>query len=82
MNNIYTHDEATQIIEVFENVLARYNIKVPSPEDNEREPNNEVALYGSVYSDLLDDVENRLIDMLKRKDNSSKIIIGEFSGTW
>lgn len=82
MNNIYTHDEAAQIIEVFENVLAYYNIKVPSPEDDEREPDNEAALYGSVYSDLLDDVEDRLIDMLERKDGSSKIVAGEFSGTW
>lgn len=82
MNNIYTHDEAAQIIEVFENVLAYYNIKVPSPEDDEREPDNEAALYGSVYSDLLDDVEDRLIDMLERKDGLSKIVAGEFSGTW
>ena len=50
---IYTRDEAVLIVEMFENVLDTYNIKVPSPEDDEREPDNEAKLYGSVYSDLL-----------------------------
>ncbi len=80
INNIYTHNEAAQIIEIFESVLNYYNIKVPSPEDDEREPDNEAALYGSVYYDLLDDVENHLIDLLNRKDNLSKVITGKFSG--
>ena len=51
---IYTRDEAMLIVEMFEDVLDTYNIKVPSPEDDEREPDNEAKLYGSVYSDLLD----------------------------
>lgn len=48
---IYTRDEAVLIVEMFESVLDAYNIKVPSPEDDEREPDNEAKLYGSVYSD-------------------------------
>lgn len=47
---IYTRDEAMLIVEMFEDVLDTYNIKVPSPEDDEREPDNEAKLYGSVYS--------------------------------
>ena len=46
---IFTRDEASQIVEMFEYVLAFYNIKVPSPEDDEREP-DDIGLYGSTYS--------------------------------
>lgn len=46
-NKIFTRDEAMQIIELFEDILSEYNIKVPSPEDDEREPDNDAGLYGS-----------------------------------
>lgn len=82
LNSIYTHDEAAKIVEFFEDILCRYKIKVPSPEDDEREPDNEAALYGSVYSELMDNIENNLIDLLDKHDNTSKIINGEFSGLW
>lgn len=49
---IYTRDEAMLIVEMFEDVLDTYNIKVPSPEDDEREPDNEAKLYGSVYTPI------------------------------
>lgn len=69
------------IVEMFENVLDTYNIKVPSPEDDEREPDNEAKLYGSTYSDLLDNVEASLIALLDRHKRHTAIIVGEFSGT-
>ena len=78
---IYTRDEAMLIVEMFENVLGTYNIKVPSPEDDEREPDNEAKLYGSVYSDLLDNVEESLIDLLDRHKKHTVIVTDEFSGT-
>lgn len=34
---IYTHDEAALIVEEFETVLEKYGVKIPSPEDDERE---------------------------------------------
>ena len=80
-NTIYTHDEASQIIELFEEVLYQNNIKVPSPEDDEREEDNCAALYGSTYSDLLDDIEYILIEMLN-KAKDSDIVTYEYSGTW
>ena len=43
---------------------AKYNIHVPSPEDDEREPDDLIGLYGSTYSELLDDIESRLIDLI------------------
>lgn len=78
---IYTRDEAMLIVEMFENVLDTYNIKVPSPEDDEQEPDNEAKLYGSVYSDLLDNVEESLIDLLDRHKKHTVIVTDEFSGT-
>lgn len=48
-NAIFTHDEAARIVELFEDVLDEHGIKVPSPEDDERDPDNEAKLYGSVF---------------------------------
>ena len=78
---IYTHDEAMLLIDLFEDVLSRYDIHVPSPEDDEREPDNMVGLYGSVYSDLLDNVESKLIDLVDRAKANPKVITDYFSGT-
>lgn len=78
---IYTHDEAMLIVEMFEDVLSAYDISVPSPEDDEREPDNMVGLYGSTYSDLLDSVEDRLIEILDKHKRDCEIVQGEFSGT-
>ncbi len=81
-DTIYTHDEAAKIVELFESVLDNYGIKIPSPEDDEREADNAASLYGSVYSGLLDSIENNLIEMLVRHNNADDVITGEFSGTW
>ena len=78
---IYTHDEAMLIVEMFEDILRQYNIRVPSPEDDEREADNEAALYGSTYSDLLDCVEDRLNEILGRHTTDSEVIRDKFSGT-
>lgn len=79
---IYTHDIAGAIMEDFENVLDKYNIKVPSPEDKDRDPDNYAALYGSVYSDLMDKIEYRLVDLAKAiQDGNTEIVEGQFSGT-
>lgn len=78
---IYTHDEAMHILEMFENVLCEYGIKIPSPEDDERDPENDASLYGSTYGDLLDDVESAIIDLLNRHKPDAEVIRYEFSGT-
>lgn len=77
---IYTHDEAALIVELFEGILDAHNIKIPSPEDDEREPDNEAKLYGSVYSGLLDAVENSIIDLLGRHSCGVPVVENEFSG--
>lgn len=78
---IYTHDEAMIIVEMFEDVLSKYNISVPSNEDDEREEDNMIGLYGSTYSDLLDSVEENICSLLARCRRGEKIIENEFSGT-
>lgn len=81
MNTIFTHDEAMQILELFEDILEEHDITVPSPEDDDREEGNSAKLYGSVYSDLLDEVEDRLISLLDKHNETTTVITGEFSGT-
>lgn len=78
-NAVYTHDVAAKIVELFDNVLRKNNIKVPSPEDDQREADNDAALYGSVYGCLLDDVENMLIELLKH-GRDKEIVPYVFSG--
>ena len=78
---IYTHDEAMLIVEMFEDVLSKYNISIPSDEDDEREEDNMVGLYGSTYSDLFDSVEENICSLLARCRRGEKIIENEFSGT-
>lgn len=80
-SNIYTRDEAVLIVEMFEDILSENNIHVPSPEDDEREEDDMIGLYGSVYSDLLDSVEDRISQMLLRHKSNTKVVTGEFSGT-
>lgn len=77
---VYTHDEAARIVELFEGVLEEYGISVPSPEDDEREPDNMVGLYGSVYYGLLAMVEDRLLDLLSPDDKPENIVPYVFSG--
>ena len=64
MEAIYTLEVARDIMDLFEDVLDKYNIKVPSPDDDDREPGNDAKLYGTVYGDLLSEVEDVLIRML------------------
>ena len=80
-NKIYSRDEAMLFIEMFEDILIQHNIKIPSPEDDDREPDNDVGLYGSTYSDLLDNVEDKLIEILEHHTTDSEVIHNEFSGS-
>ena len=81
-NRIYTHDEAARIVELFEDLLDKHDITVPSPDDDQREPENDARLYGIVYADLLDEVENILINLLSKNVDFYDVITGEFSGNY
>ena len=74
-NVIFTHKEAADIVDAFEGVLIANNISVPSPEDDERDKDDKLGLYGSVYDDLLDYVEDKLIFLLEQeKKTDAKIV--------
>lgn len=73
---IYTMNTAVDILEKFDDVLCENGIKVRSPEDDERGEDNTAALYGSVYSDLLDYVEMKLIDILSNHNADDEIVCG------
>lgn len=61
MSKMYPHNWATAIVEILEDVLDKYDIFVPSPEDDERDwPENKARLYGSKYADILDPIEECL----------------------
>lgn len=79
---VYTHDEASKIIELFENILLNNNIVIPSPEDEDKEDWNKAAIYGSVYSDLMDNVEYILTNISERIKNGADVITDEFSGNY
>ena len=77
---IYTHDEAARILELFEDVLIENGIRIPSPDDEQRDEDNDAPLYGQTYAELLDEVEVRLVDMLNNHVSVSPVKSWFFSG--
>jgi hypothetical protein len=75
---IYTRDEAALICDMFERILEKYEIFIPSPEDDERDE-GDYGLYGSTYSDLLDGIEEHIISVLNRHA-TALVMEREFSG--
>lgn len=73
---IYTHNLAADIIENFENVLDRHNIKIP---DEFREcDETESCLYGQTYSNLLDETEICLINAINPIEGNFELITDRF----
>ena len=70
---IYTHNRAAEILDLFEDLLNRHGIKVPSEEDDERGEDNDAALYGMEYWNLLADVENILIGIAQSASVGAEI---------
>ena len=77
---IYTRDEAEKIVEMFDDILCENGIKVPSPDDDQRDPDNDAALYGQTYAELLDMVEYQLIHLLKKHGKNTEVKHWTFSG--
>ena len=70
---INVRDEATSIVSLFEDLLDKYDIRVPSDEDFEREP-DATGLYGTQYYELLDEIEYRIADLLTAVRHGAKIV--------
>ena len=71
MKAIYTHNVATSIVEVFEDLLEENNITIPS-EDRVGDE-GEAKLFGMEYSNVLDEVEEILIEMLKKAPDAKVV---------
>lgn len=71
---IHTHNVATEILDKVEDVLDKYDITVPSLEDEDREEDNSARLYGSTYSDLLDDIELTLLELCAKVKHGFEIV--------
>lgn len=62
--------KATEIVELFEDVLDRFNIFIPADDEQEereraRDGENIAKLYGMVYWNLVEDVVNALTEVGK-----------------
>ncbi len=85
-NPIYTRDEAARIVALFEDILIKNEISVPSPEDYDRDPEDDLGLYGSTYYDLLDEVEDILHEIVLKcgpkgpKKDLTRVVFGKFNG--
>ena len=57
--------KAIAIAEMFDEFLNERNIRVPADdpwEEKDREPNNEAAIYGVAYWNLVSDIEEMLME--------------------
>ena len=77
-NAIYTRNAAADIVGFIEDILISYGIKVPSSEDDERDPEDNLGFYGTTYSNILDEVEGMLIELLEWAKPRVNIITDEF----
>ena len=77
---IYTRDEAARLVEMFEDVLIENGIRIPSPDDDQRDPDNDAALYGETYAELLEMVEYQLIHLLNKHNKNTEVKRWVFSG--
>lgn len=75
---VYIMNETADILDMFDDMLADNGIKVPSPEDDERGEDNEVALYGSVYWTLFERLENALLDIVEKVKAGEEVVTEEW----
>ena len=63
---VNTHHLTRDILDLVDNYLSSFGIKVPSPEDHERGEDNDAALYGTTYAELFDPIEDMIVDAVER----------------
>lgn len=73
-------NEAAAIVELFEALLDKFDITLPSPEDDERDEDNTARLYGTTYWDLVGEVEDIVADVAKRAKAGEEIVEGTLVG--
>ena len=75
-DKLYTRPFAADIVSLFENLLDAHDIIIPSPEDSDGrfDDGNSAPIYGTTYSDLVDEIEQIIVDMLGHYDSEAEII--------
>ena len=76
---VNTREDAAKIVELFEDLLDKHDITIPSPEDDDKEEDNNARLYGSVYYQLLDTIEEILLNDCRKVEKGGIIIPYKFS---
>lgn len=71
---IYTMNEAANIIDLFEDLLDKYDITVPSEDDADRTEDNNARIYGMEYAELLDTIQTRLVMWTALVKNGAEVV--------
>lgn len=84
-NTVYTHDEASRIIVMFEDLLEVNDMKIPSVDDGidyEIDDEERSPIYGTEYSNLQDEIEGLLKLIIWRVQHGYDVVTDEYGGTF
>ena len=74
MADIYTRYEAAEIVDLFDDMLSAKGIRVEDDPCDDRPEDNDTALYGTNYWNLVDRIEYILNEMLSRAGSGSGLV--------
>ena len=78
---IFTREVATDIVELFEDLLDKYDIDIPDEDREGYGDDNQARLFGGTYYELVEDVERMIIELMERTGTNYKA--NEFNeGNW
>lgn len=81
-DKLYTKNVALDIVLMFDELLDKHGIKIPSPEDGDDYDINDeerAPLYGSVFDELLNSVEDVVKDaVIKAVESNGNVVFGEW----
>lgn len=75
-STIFTHTEAANIVDLFEDLLDKFGIDIPDPDRKESE--NPARIYGMTYFNLVSDVEQAIIKILEKNSQNPQIVTDIF----
>ena len=76
--NVKLRPYACDILELFEDVLDKHNITIPDEDDDQKEPGNNVRIYGMTSARLEDDIAAVLYEFAEEISNKEVEIVDSF----
>ena len=73
---VYTHNIAAEVCDIFENFLHKRNITIP--DDDRTGDETEAHIYGMSYDELLNNIEAKMVKVLIEHGTNLKLIVGVF----